>query len=630
MSPRTRTGLLLLLIVAAGASLRVWYASGELYFNRFEDERYSLRNVRSIYHSGDLAPANAYYPSPVFNLPQVWLLKASQRLFRATGRPAFQAVAENGRLTPTGFLLTRLYAALCGILTLPVVFLLGRRLCGVRVGLIATLWFAFVPWTVHTSAYNKPDALLLLGITLALWTSMRALESGAVSDHAVAGLAIALAMSAKLTGGLVALPLVIGSLFFVRQPRRLGLLALAGGASAVAFVLTNPYWRAYLFFIQGLKRDYAGRTADAPWTIPGKVVGMFLESKYFGSIVGALAVAAALLLAIQWLAGPRPETRGVRAQRAAFLSFPVVYVAVFATQTSYFKPNNFLALLPFVTVALAWLLVELWQRSTARLADPLRRRAAIAGVAGLVLVAATPGTRYVYLSRVATTYDLAMNLLEEDLQPEAGRLVYYQTWQDAEVAWEGRRALHDGLSAVRLIDEPDSVAIAELAQADAVVLRRDSPPRIGELLAALRAEGSWRRIERPDPALFRLRGPPIVLFVHRRQLARAQSAEVRRCGARCLEADLPADLEPGEDLSLFVRMPARRVRLEIDGRSEPLWWASRKRDGHLLVSRHWSGATPGGTVRIVSDAAFEERLVGSAAVEVYRWRADRVPIPATP
>ena len=46
------------MILLAGGALRVWYASAQPHINRFEDERYSLQNVRKIYHLGDLEPAS--------------------------------------------------------------------------------------------------------------------------------------------------------------------------------------------------------------------------------------------------------------------------------------------------------------------------------------------------------------------------------------------------------------------------------------------------------------------------------------------------------------------------------------------------------------------------------------------
>ncbi|MEM6793870.1 MAG: hypothetical protein AAF725_07790, partial [Acidobacteriota bacterium] len=107
MSRRLLCFLALVLIVATGGALRLWYASSQLHPHRFEDERYSLQNVRKIFLTGDLQPASGYYPSPVFNLPQVWALRASEGAHAFTERPAFDAVDPDGRLRPTGILLTR-------------------------------------------------------------------------------------------------------------------------------------------------------------------------------------------------------------------------------------------------------------------------------------------------------------------------------------------------------------------------------------------------------------------------------------------------------------------------------------------------------------------------------------------
>lgn len=136
-----RVGLVLaLLLIAVGAALRVWYASGELHIGRFEDEKYSLQNVRKIVGTlptgVDFEPVSGYYPSPVFNLPQALALEGSQRLAERLDKPSLRTYADGGVIQPTGFLLTRLFQTLYGVLTLWLAFLVGRRLSSTFAGLL--------------------------------------------------------------------------------------------------------------------------------------------------------------------------------------------------------------------------------------------------------------------------------------------------------------------------------------------------------------------------------------------------------------------------------------------------------------------------------------------------------------
>ncbi|MEO1086522.1 MAG: glycosyltransferase family 39 protein, partial [Acidobacteriota bacterium] len=420
-------------------------------------------NVRKIYHLGDYEPASGYYPSPVFNAPQAWILRASQFAHGRTGIEALRAVGDDGRLAPTGFFLTRLYQALCGTATLLLVFLIGRRLSSPRVGLIAAGLLAFAPWMLHSSGYNKPDALLVFGACLSFWTALRALDRGGVTDYALAGAAIAVAMSAKLTGGLVAIPLTVGTLFFLggaERIRRAGLLALAGATSALIFVILNPYWKAYLHFIQGLQRDYAGRTEASPFEIPIRIAEMHVDRLLFGSILGTVALLAAAALIIRCCAGVarRGADQGaifnVRSW-TALLSFPLIYTMAYAVQTSYFKANNFLPVVPITALALAAALDAGWRRLAHRL--PPRSVPAVGGAAAaaLALYITVPGYRYVERSVVPTTYDAARLWLQDGYDPAVARLVYRDRWTQPWPIWEGRRQLHQGLSAEVPVDGDD-------------------------------------------------------------------------------------------------------------------------------------------------------------------------------
>ncbi|MCG8462632.1 MAG: glycosyltransferase family 39 protein, partial [Holophagales bacterium] len=636
----------LALVLLAGAGLRVWYASGLLHIHRFEDEQYSLQNVRKIYHTGDLEPASGYYPSPVFNLPQVWLLRASQAVFRATGDPRFEAVGENYRLRPTGVLLTRLYQSLCGVVTLLLVFLVARRMApptspaardgirstaggagvGERAGVIAAAMLAFTPWAIHSSGYNKPDALLVMGVTLAFWASLRAVETGRVRDYVLTGLAIAIAMGAKLTGGLAAVPITVATVFFWRDRRRLLLLAVAGATSALAFALTNPFWRFYLMFIRGLQRDYAGRTDDSHLAIPIHALRLHLDPLLFGPLLGSLALLGLVAMAFRASAMPAGREddgawKAYRLRLGMFLAFPIFYTAAYAVQTSYFKPNNFLPLMPFSAVALGLLLVTAWDRGSA-----LWRREPTTGIRGawpaalasvvLAALVAHGGWTYVYQSRVPSTYDLAVRWLGKQLKPKKSRLVYVDAWPRTEIAWEGRKPMHEGLSAFAEVPDSSRLPARYLELADGIVLRRGLEGREPSIEASLVESPHWAEVMQAEPSPFRLRGPALTIAYASWRGAGHADVETLRCGPDCLEIELPAvhareDARPedqrnapaqsttperaGDWAHLFVylhrdRWAGRSGPPVLEGlpAAEPgaptLFWASGKSGGHLFVS----------------------------------------------
>ncbi|MEL7061374.1 MAG: glycosyltransferase family 39 protein [Acidobacteriota bacterium] len=637
-------------LLLVGAALRVWYASGELHVHRFEDEQYSLKNVRKILFTGDLQPESGYYPSPVFNLPQVWLLRGGEAVAQALHRPDLDPIDDSGSLRPAAFLLTRFYQTVCGLATLVFVFLLGRRMAGPRAGMIAAAVLTFTPWMIHASGYNKPDALLTMAVAAALWLSVEAIGRNGPWFSLAAGSAIAVAMSAKLTGGLVALPLALGTALTGRTRRRWALLALAGATSALLFVALNPFWRAYLHFIRGLQRDYAGRTEDSRWQIPIRVIELVLDPLMFGPLLGTLSLFGLGLAVVGLVLGWRRLDSVPRVQAAMTLAFPLLYVPIYALQTTYFKPNNFLPIMPVLAVALGWLLDRSWRLAAGRwlggekapgggAASLLDLRRLIGGGAaiGLVVAIAPAGIDYVYGSQVPTTFDQAMAWLDAELEPPSGRLVWAET-PAKPTRWEGARTFHGRLSVVRAADDLSAVDRALLERADGIILDLDRAGGATDWIDALEmgtavTDDARLEVRRLEARVFRAHGPPRLAILQRRERAAVDRPTVVSCGPACIEAMLPNDLAPGDEISLYVFLPYRLLgdgevpQLEVDGRPLEYHWAASQRGGHLFVAPRIALRADAGSrrARFERTEPFDLEALDSVAFEVHRWRQPAAP-----
>ena len=550
---------LLALILLSGLALRVVYALPEPNIARFEDEKYALDNVVGIVLNGSLKPVRNYYPSPVFNLPPSALVALSNGLHRFTGDRRFLAVDEDGACYPAAFLLCRLLMAAYGTLGLWLAFLVGRRLFSARVGLLAAAMLAFTPWMIHSSGNFKPDPLLMMTVLLAFWASLRAVADTRLPPYLFAGLAIALAASAKLTGALIAVPLVMATLLGWRQRRRWALLAAAGATSLVSFVLLNPWWWAYPGFLAGLRRDYAMRAGWESMTrigIPGRVLDLMLGGTGHGPLVGVLALVGWCGLLLRALR--RGTAAAERVGLAMLLVFPPVYVVAYAVQTPYFKSNNFVPVLAFTALPAAWALASAWSWARRRWPALARRGATTATVLAVALLLVLPGVRYVHDSLVPSTEDMVRLLLRNRLAPAQGRSVVVEPearrgsiWGGGvrfRVAWVDVRRLHD-------------LPPAELDMADAEVFSE-------RRLSGGRADFYRRRIERLEadqvvtfrPRPLRLRGQALVALIHRRALlGRPQRLALERCDTApsCFETRLPAGMAPRERFSLEVRLPVR-------------------------------------------------------------------------
>ncbi len=108
------------------------------------------------------------------------------------------------------YLLGRFISVLSDLLTIWLIFLVGRRLYGTSVGLLGALFGALAVLMIQTAHFFTVEAPLTFLVTLAIYYAVRAAESGTMRDWCLFGAATGLAAATKvsafmlLTIGLVA------------------------------------------------------------------------------------------------------------------------------------------------------------------------------------------------------------------------------------------------------------------------------------------------------------------------------------------------------------------------------------------------------------------------------------------
>jgi hypothetical protein len=150
------------------------------------------------------------------------------------------------------FLVARIVVALLGVGAVWLLYLLGARLFGCGVGLLAAALAAVAFLPVFYAHFALNDAATLLPLTLSLFGSAGILRYGRKRDYALAGLGLGFACASKYTAGIAIVPLAAATATHylegamdgspTRPGRRvLSGIAVAAGCSLGAFLLANPY-----------------------------------------------------------------------------------------------------------------------------------------------------------------------------------------------------------------------------------------------------------------------------------------------------------------------------------------------------------------------------------------------------
>lgn len=303
------TGLALAAILATAAFLRFSHANWDDGYQLHPDERAILFVAQGIKLPSSLAelidssrsPLNPYRdPStgtersfPYGHLP-LYLTVAADQLLAQVCRggslcEAIPAASFVGRLLNVDQLpefdhltyVGRALAALMDTLDVLVAYLLARDLFSNRpTGLLAAMLLAVTVLHIQNSHFGTFDSALAFCCTLSLWLLTHYASSGRMRYSIAAGIAAGMAVSCKLTGILLVIPLVISqfdlhkllhrhiTLLSIRlkSPPTLGLTMLAG---IIVFAVANPYalLDAHSFVSDAVTQaGLAGGSLDAPFT----------------------------------------------------------------------------------------------------------------------------------------------------------------------------------------------------------------------------------------------------------------------------------------------------------------------------------------------------------------------------
>lgn len=623
--PKRWIGFALAALLAVSFALRTWDASHGLNASRYFDERFTLKNISGLLKDGDFQPRHAFYLSLSY-LPQAGVLAASQWLYKVTRYEPFSIYGKTADgYSPTAYWLCRMVNVLYGVLSLWLLFLIGRRIHSPEVGLVAAAVLAAFPRHVLSSVEFKPDILVILLTVLTFyWTLAAALRPGLGRFLAV-GFGVGLAVSAKYTGIASALPITAAVLLHGRRDRRQwSWLVMAGLTSILTFVALNPFLGVVFEFIPKLVTGYAAKGVEERsnrWVVFQRQVEFLAE--HHGAVV-ATFVALGIAGLLWRLFRPAPEdSRERRLGWTLVLSLLLGYSVVHSLGMTLFRGQNYLPVVPFSSLVAAWAMVELWQ-ALARRARWLswEPAAAAVGIAVVSLLTFYQG-KIVYTRVVPTNFAVVNASLMRQLEPPGLRHVVYEA----------------GLGPFASIGRPRRPLVTRterLAALDPLFLdRTDVEVFPGGRLEGPEADFYRARLARVPGAQvrrvssqpFRSRGETVVVVEHPWSPEGSPlELRVRRPdGLPFLVGRLPEGaVKPGETISLLLWLPREaakertvELRLEPGGRAVTTLDTGRRLTRYFRLSPRFQ--LTGQEVRVRIPSAPQNRPRGYG-LEVYRWR----------
>lgn len=376
------TRLLLGGILVLAAVLRIHGLDWGLPYLWHPDEK--LHIVGLMIYNQTLDPH--HFINPSFHLYQVW---AAVKL-AYWWHPGHALVVSLHRILPLSdaahpgravqFLAARLSRGVSvawSVATVGLLFWMGRRTFGPRVGLLAAAGAAVTMGFTNLAHFGTPESVMFFLCLATLAACEGIAGRGTWRDYALTGLLLGCAVSTKFTAFVLGGPIVVAHLWGrgwrgALDARALGLLLVCGVASQVAFFGTTPYallnWPEFRAALDNVWHTGApeGSLADAGrswdryvlWLANGLGVPLFLWT------AGGVALAAH---------GLRHAPERHRAAYAIHLTWIVLFVSFFGL-----SPHNALRFALPVAPSLLLLGAVCADRLLSAPAPTLRRAAAAA------------------------------------------------------------------------------------------------------------------------------------------------------------------------------------------------------------------------------------------------------------
>ena len=177
----------------------------------------------------------------------------------------------------------RALAALADTASVAMLFVIGRRMYGLRTGLLAAALTALAVIHIQHAHFYRPEPFTVLASLASLWAMLRLIDARRRRDAVLLGVMVGLAMATKISVAPLILPLLLTLLWVARDraggqwrnltppalAKILPTAALTGLAALAVFALATPYalldWTAFIADIRA-QTEMARQAGHWPFT----------------------------------------------------------------------------------------------------------------------------------------------------------------------------------------------------------------------------------------------------------------------------------------------------------------------------------------------------------------------------
>jgi YYY domain-containing protein len=374
---------ILFVIVILGAVLRLQGIAWDEFTHLHPDERFLTMVETGIELPGSIGeyfntqesafnPYNKGFGFFVYGTFPIFLVRYVADL---VGRTGYDEI----------YLVGRGISALFDLVSILLLYAIGKRLYDQRVGLLAAFFMATSVLLIQHAHFFVVDSVANTFVLAGFYFAVRALEERRVQDYAFFGISLGLAVASKINTAPMAGLIVLAGLVYIGKAdpsrrekefvRTLGLWILAAVASLITFrifqpyaftgpsilnILPNPQWLSNMSEIRQLNQGNTDAPYALQWANRTPVVFSLKNMILWG-----MGIPLGIFAWISWGWALIQTLRG-RWERHLL---PVAWTGVyFLWQSTGFTPamRYQMPVYPSLVLLAAWGIWELWDRSKAR------------------------------------------------------------------------------------------------------------------------------------------------------------------------------------------------------------------------------------------------------------------------